>query len=210
MNITVIGASAGIGLETVKWALERSHKVTTLSRSPLQIPAHKNLHIIIGDALHREDLKTAVKDADAVIVTLGTRKNMKATTMFSDFARVLVDVQTEKNTQVPHLVVTGFGAGESQKYMGLLPRLFLKYMLKDVYADKTKMEQIITASNLNWVIVRPGRLLDEPRTGVYRIETRLYKGIGIGGINRSDVADFLVQQAENPTELKKYPAISQK
>jgi putative NADH-flavin reductase len=32
MNITVIGASAGIGLETVKRALERNHNVTTLSR----------------------------------------------------------------------------------------------------------------------------------------------------------------------------------
>ena len=80
--------------------------------------------------------------------------------------------------------------------------------LKDVYADKTKMEGMITNSNLNWIIVRPGVLLDGPITEKYRIETQLYQGFDIGSINRADVADFLVRQAENPTELKKYVAIS--
>jgi len=38
----------------------------------------------------------------------------------------------------------------------------------------------------------------------------LFKGINIGGINRADVADFLVKQAENPTYLLKFTAISEK
>jgi len=39
-------------------------------------------------------------------------------------------------------------------------------------------------------------------------------GIGLEtvkrGLNRADVADFLIKQAENQTELKKYIAISEK
>jgi uncharacterized protein YbjT (DUF2867 family) len=88
--------------------------------------------------------------------------------------------------------------------------MFLKYLLKDVYADKTKMEEIITNSDLHWTVVRPGRLLDMELTEKYRIENKLFKGINIGGINRADVADFLIKQAENQTELKKYVAISEK
>jgi len=43
-------------------------------------------------------------------------------------------------------------------------------------------------------------------------ETRkaIRQGIDIGGINRADVADFLIKQAEKQTELKKYIAISEK
>ena len=210
MKIAVIGASAGIGLETVKLALERNHEVTTLSRSIIQLPKNPLLKSIIGDALNKKDLNQAIEGADAVIVTLGTRKNMNQTTLFSEFAKRLVDVQKESNSKAAHLIVTGFGTGNSANYVGWFVKLFLKYFLKDVYADKAKMENLISESGLNWLIVRPGRLLDEPRTEKYRIETSLYKGIKIGAINRSDVADYLVKQAEQPTDLMKFSAISQK
>ena len=210
MKITIIGASAGIGLETVKRALERNHEVHTLSRSEIYLPIKNHLNTNIGDALNKDDLKNAIHGADAIIVTLGTGKSMKATTMFTDFATLLVDIQKETNLKVPCLFVTGFGSGESKNYVGWFVKLFLKYFLKDVYTDKAKMEEIISNSELDWIIVRPGRLLDKPITEKYRIENTLFKGINIGSINRSDVADFLVKQAENPTQLKKYVAISEK
>ena len=72
------------------------------------------------------------------------------------------------------------------------------------------MEEIITNSDMNWTVVRPGRLFDKELTEKYRIENTLFKGINIGGINRADVADFLIKQAEKQTELKKYIAISAK
>ena len=37
MKITIIGASSGIGLETVKRGLNRKHTITTLSRSEIKI-----------------------------------------------------------------------------------------------------------------------------------------------------------------------------
>ncbi len=210
MNISIIGASAGVGYETLKRALDRNHNVTTLSRSEINLPKCSNLKAITGDATDRNDLRRAIQNADAIIVTLGTRKSMEPTRLFSDFAQLLVEVQQEVKIDGVCILVTGFGAGESKKFVGWFVQLFLKYFLKDVYSDKTKMEEIVSKSTLNWIIVRPGRLLDKPLTENYRIETELYKGIRIGGINRSDVADYLIKQAENPTELKKYAAISQK
>jgi hypothetical protein len=58
--------------------------------------------------------------------------------------------------------------------------------------------------------VRPGRLLDKDMTEKYRIENKLFKGINIGGINRADLADFLIKQAEKQTEIRKFVAISGK
>jgi putative NADH-flavin reductase len=210
MNITIIGASAGIGLETVKRGLNRNHSLTTLSRSEIEIEEKKSFNMILGDATNKADLINSIQQADAIIVTLGTGRNMKATTLFSDFAKLIVEINREKKMDVPFIFVTGFGAGESKNYVPWMVKLFLKYLLKDVYADKTKMEEIITNSDLNWTVVRPGRLLDKELTEKYRIENTLFKGINIGGINRADVADFLIKQAEKQTELKKYIALSEK
>jgi putative NADH-flavin reductase len=210
MNITIIGASAGIGLEAVKRGLDRNHSITTLSRSDIEIEEKKSLKVILGDATNKADLLSSIQSADAIIVTLGTSKNMNATTLFSDFAQLMVEIHKENKIDIPFIFVTGFGAGESKNYVPWLVKMFLKYFLKDVYADKTKMEEIVTNSDLNWTVVRPGRLLDEELTEKYRIENKLFKGINIGGINRADVADFLIKQAEEQTELKKYIAISEK
>ena len=210
MNITIIGASAGIGLETVKRGLNRNHSITTLSRTEIDIEEKKSLKMILGDATHKADLLKSIQNTEAIIVTLGTSKNMKTTTLFSDFAKLIVEIHRETKINVPFIFVTGFGAGESKNYVPWLVKIFLKYMLKDVYADKTKMEEIITASDLNWTVVRPGRLLDKELTEKYRVENKLFKGINIGGINRADVADFLIKQAENQTALKKYIGISEK
>ncbi|HMN32238.1 MAG TPA: hypothetical protein PKA54_02580 [Chitinophagaceae bacterium] len=55
MNITIIGASAGVGLESVKRALDRNHNVTTLSRSKINLPANANLNAIKGSATNKND-----------------------------------------------------------------------------------------------------------------------------------------------------------
>ncbi|MPS72240.1 MAG: NAD(P)-dependent oxidoreductase [Chryseobacterium sp.] len=210
MNITIVGASAGVGLETVKRALERGHKVTTLSRSDIGLPGNPDLINIKGSATNKDDLKKSIANADAIIVALGTGKSTKATTLYSDFAELLKEVQSESDTQIPFIVLTGFGAGESGAYQSFLMKLFFRFFLKDVYTDKTKMEDIITTSEINWEIVRPGLLKDKPITESYRTETKLYKGINIGAVNRADVADFIVKQAENPTALHQYVSISNK
>ena len=188
MNISIIGASAGIGFETVKRALDRNHSVTALSRSKIEIADNKNLVAINGSATNKADLQKAIENADAVVVALGTGKSMKATT--------------------PFVFVTGFGAGESKKYAPFPVNLMLKFMLKGVYDDKTKMEEMIGQSDMDWTIVRPGLLLDNPLTENYKIENSLYKGIKMGKISRADVADFLVKQAEQQTEVKKFVTIS--
>ncbi len=210
MNITIIGASAGIGLEAVKRGLKRNHTITTLSRSEINLEEKKTFNMVLGDATNKADVLTSIQNAEAIIITLGTSKNRKTTTLFSDFAKLIVEINNEKKIDVPFIFVTGFGAGESKNYVPWIVKMFLKYLLKDVYADKTKMEEIITNSDLNWTVVRPGRLLDKELTEKYRTENNLFKGINIGGINRADVADFLIKQAENQTELKKYVGISEK
>lgn len=206
MNITVIGASAGVGLEAVKRALKRNHTVTTLSRSKITIHQNDNLKTINGSALNKSDFKKSIETADALIIALGTGKNTKPTNLYSEFAKILVEIE-DKN--IPIIVLTGFGAGESRHYLSnFLMKLLFRFILKDVYLDKTRMEEIISNSDLNWTIVRPGLLKNKPLTEKYKVETKLFKGIKIRSINRSDVADFMIKEAENQQYKKQYPALS--
>lgn len=208
MNIAIIGASAGVGLQCVERALARGHQVLTLSRSTDSLPKHQNLTSVKGSATNLSDLKPVIAQADAVIVALGTAKSTKATTLYTDFAATLIQAQKELNTKIPFLIVTGFGAGESGKYHGFLMKLVFKFVLKAVYENKTAMEEMISRSSINWEFVRPGLLTSNPLSEQYRVEPSYYQGMKIGSISRSDVADFLVKQAENPTLLKSYPALS--
>jgi putative NADH-flavin reductase len=210
MRIAVIGASAGLGLETVKCALSRNHDVTTLSRSHVKVADDRTVTEVLGSATEEADLARAIAGADAVIVTLGLASNREVTTLFSDCAKLLAKLNEAGPSHVPFLFVSGFGAGASRDFATPIAKLLLKYVLRNSYADKTRMEEIVASSSMTWIVVRPGRLLDGKLTENYRTENSLFPGIRIGEVNRADVAAFLVDQAENPTELRQYVAISAK
>jgi hypothetical protein len=57
-------------------------------------------------------------------------------------------------------------------------------------------------------MVRPGRLTNGSMTGRYRVLDTLTDGMKVGAISRADVSQFLVAQAEQPTYLGKYPALT--
>lgn len=208
MNITIIGASAGIGLATVTLALKKNHFVTAFSRNTNGIPSHPNLTKVNGNATSISDLKRVIANADAVIVTIGT-KQKKGTTLFSDTAKALITAATASGFSGPVLVVTGFGTGNSSNYLSFFMKTVISLFLKDQYKDKTVMEELIGSSALKWEIVRPGMLTDNFKTDNYKVLPDLYTGITINKIARTNVAHFLITQAENPTLLYKYPALSQ-
>ncbi|MEN5435255.1 MULTISPECIES: NAD(P)-dependent oxidoreductase [Sphingobacterium] len=207
MNIAIIGAGAGIGLHAVKQAVEKGHTVTALSTNTDQLPTHPNLIKIKGSATVSEDLKNAIKNTDAVLITVGT-KNKKATTLFSDIAKALISVTADLNFSSPVLVITGFGAGESKGYLSFFMRTVISLFLKDQYNNKTIMEDLITASAIKWEIVRPGMLTDGELTSSYRVLPNLKKGMKVRKISRADVAQFLITEAENPKMLHHYVALT--
>lgn len=207
MNIAIIGAGAGIGLQAVNQALAKGHFVTALSTNTDQIPNHPNLIKINGSAVSPLDLKHAIGGSDAVLITVGT-KNKKATTLFSDIASTLIKVTNDLNFSSPVLVVTGFGAGESKNYLSFFMRTVISLFLKDQYVNKTIMEELITKSAVKWEIIRPGMLTDAVSTSNYKVISGLQKGMKVGKISRADVADFLITEAESPKLLFQYIALT--
>jgi putative NADH-flavin reductase len=208
MKITIIGASAGVGLQTTLRALQQGHQVTTLSRRIDTLPDHPMLTKVQGSSTNLNDVKVALENTDAILITLGTRSSLKATTLFSESARILLQVQQEAGSTTPLIVLTGFGAGDSWSYNSLITRFLFDLFLKVVYADKTKMEQLVTTEYPHWEIVRPGRLTNGAMKTQYHVMDSLTTGMRVGSISRADVAHFMVSQAEHPTYLGKYLALT--
>ena len=123
-KVLIIGASRGIGLETVKAALLAGHNVRALARSAARIPIQNpGLDRVAGNALDSSTILSTLDGVDVVVQTLGvdvaTRSIFERTTLFSQSTRILVDAM--KATGVKRLIaVTGLGAGDSRGHGGLL------------------------------------------------------------------------------------------
>ena len=118
--VLVIGASRGIGRETVRAALRAGHEVRALSRSRQRPDAeHPNVVQLTGDARDNAVLAEALDGVDAVVQTIGVapslQRMLSPVRLFSDATRALIAAMKEKG--VERLVtVTGFGAGDSRTF----------------------------------------------------------------------------------------------
>jgi len=210
-RVLIIGASRGIGLETVKQALKAGHTVRAMARSASRIPiTNPNLERVAGDALDPGAVADALGGIDAVIQALGVSGGpqmlLKPVRLFSDATRVLLDAMAE--TGVKRLIcLTGFGAGDSRGRGNFLYNAAFGLFLGRVYDDKDVQEQMIRKSKLDWVIARPGILTNGPRTGSYRVLVDP-KDWRCGFISRADVADFLVKQIDDGAFLSKTPVLT--
>jgi len=113
-KVLVIGASRGIGFETVRTALCAGHSVRALARSAESIPIQNaGLDKVSGNALDSDTIRNALQDINAVIQTLGVDVSPRAvferTTLFSQSNCILVDAM--KDAGMKRLItVTGLGA----------------------------------------------------------------------------------------------------
>lgn len=209
MNLSIIGASAGIGLELVKLSMAKGHNITTLSRSTETIPDHHLIKKQKGSATSLPDLQTAIAGADAILIAIGKKGRASNTGMlFTDTANTLVKAMQNLKLNVPVVAVTGFGAGDSGAYQTFMMKILFSLLLKKDYDDKTRFEQILSGSSLRWIIARPGILTNKPPTHAYKATTKLSKGMKMGKISRADVAAFMLQQTEKPTHLNQYVSLT--
>jgi putative NADH-flavin reductase len=212
-TVLVVGASRGIGLESVKRALAAGHTVRALARGAAGIDVeHALLEKIAGDALDAATVAKALAGANAVLQTLGATTGPRAliwgTDLFSKATRVLIDAMRAGG--VKRLVtVTGLGAGDSRGHGGLFyDAIAFPLVLKRIYDDKDVQEQMIRASGLEWTIVRPGLLTGGPATGKARALTDP-KDWRAGAVSRADVADFIVREAFECRFVGKTPLLIQ-
>jgi putative NADH-flavin reductase len=207
-KILVLGATGGTGREVVSQGLQQGHEVTAFLRPPERMATRaERLRVIVGDVTSDgEALDEAVRSQDAVISALGIGKSFRPRRLMARSVPRILDAMRRQG--VRRLIFTSaFGLGDTWRDTPFLPRIFIRTLLRAVYADKAAGEEILQRSELDWTLVYPTGLTSGPRTGRYRAGERL-KLTGFPTISRADVADFLLRQVEDRTYIRKGVLIS--
>jgi hypothetical protein len=105
------------------------------------------------------------------------------------------------------VAISTFGAGDTRPHVGWLARtLLFGLVLRSEVADKEAMEQELSATGLEWTVVRVGRLTDEPARGAWRAADD-GSVRGMGQVARADVAAFMLAQLADDTWLRRRPVV---
>jgi putative NADH-flavin reductase len=186
MNIVVLGATGGIGRQVVDQALAAGHSVTAVVRKSAPSSPHPRLRVRQAGVRNADEITPLVASADAVVSALGHRRG-DLTTIQGDGAAALA-AAAPAGTRVVFIGASAmYSDGGDGPVIRWLAKPLLRWLLRTSYADTARMEQVAERSALGWTIVRPSRLTDGERTGVYRssVDLNLRRG---NKISRADVA----------------------
>ena len=194
MNLTIFESTGKVGLNLVEQALAKGHKNSAFTRSPEKFAApHDNLTIVKADVLNIEAVHRAVTGSDSVLCALGMPLLSKEG-LLARGTKIIVDAMM-KTGGSRFICLSALGVGDSKELLPLHYKYFLKPLLMDrLYADHTLQESYVTASNLDWTIIRPGIFSKGPHTGTYRhgfVEQGRAHKISI---SPADFADFMLEQ----------------
>ncbi|KAA6203542.1 MULTISPECIES: NAD(P)-dependent oxidoreductase [Streptomyces] len=204
MRITVFGATGGVGQEIVGQALAAGHEVTAVVRDPDRLPGP-----LEGAGPHgvvRLDDEAAVRAAvagrDAVLSGLGSRGRKANGVAERLTGRIVSAMEAEGARRL--LVVSAVPVGPEPADDPLVDRLMRRAIgavLAELYADLARMEAVLADSATDWTAVRPPRLTDGPRTGVYR---KVVGGTPRSSrtVSRADVAHAMLALIDDPAAVK--------
>lgn len=199
MKVLVLGATGGTGSHVLRVALSAGHDVTVLVRDPTSLDVSDGVTVLTGDATSAEDVRSAVAGQDAVLNAVGSRNIRHPIEV--EVGRALLPAMHEAG--VDRLIVcSAFGVGDSQADANTLQRVFFHTVLGKVYAAKEVADAEVRESGLDWTLVYPTRLSDDPATGELAVGERLPEGAGIH-ITRADVARFMIAQLTTGTWSRK-------
>ena len=192
MKIAVYGGTQGIGRCVVEQALEQKHSVSLLARTPSKLMLRNpNLSIVEGNVLDPVAVAQVAEGQDVVICSLGLTTD-NPDDLCTQGTKLIMAAMKEKGIR-RLIVVTALGTADSYDQVSFFFKGIIATVLKKAYTDKNTQEAAVRASDLDWIIVRPGGLSDQPANGKYHFGTD--KSIrGDNQVSRADVADFILKQ----------------
>ena len=196
-GVLMVGASRGTGLLVARLLDRRGEAVTAFVRPTTDMAGLLQLRVKLfrGDVLDPQSVQGAFASGSfrAVIDTVGGKRGEPRPDYHG--TRNLVDAA--RAAGVPRFIlVTAIGAGDSRGAVGPKVLEFLGAVLE----EKTLGENYLMASGLDYTILRPGGMTQDPASGTaIRTEDRRV----MGAINRADLAGLVVECLDDPLSIGK-------
>jgi putative NADH-flavin reductase len=209
MKIVVFGASGGTGRELVRQGVAQGHTVTVFVRNPAAFTGGDHLRVVVGDARDAKAVAQAIPGQDAVLSALGG--SLSDDSLLPEaMGHILSAMQQAGVRRLIALGASGAlpGAG---KRLSPVTQFFLRIIestiLKKPFQAQRAMLMLIEASDTEWTVVQPPRLLNAPGRGQYRVDG---EALPAGGtrIARADVASFMLAQLTSREWVKKAPFVA--
>ena len=172
MKIAVVGATGHTGRLVIEQALARGDDVVALARRPEGLPRHPGIVSVAADVLDRAALAEPLAGTDAVVSALGIGASRHPTVVYSEgIANVLHAMDAHGIRRLA--VISAVPAGPRAEQPFLQRRMIipiLERVFGASYDDMRLMEAALRGSDLDWVCLRPPRLISKKATGRYRLD----------------------------------------
>lgn len=207
MRIAVLGGTGRTGLLLIRELLRRDHDISVLVRDATKLSdLAPQVEIYTGDSRNRADLDRLVADADAVVSTLGP--TAKEGSLHTDTARALVAAMDAAVVR-RFVGVSGAGIdvpGDEKSLSAKLISKIIHTVGGEVVKDKPAEYAVYAASDLDWTLVRPPRLVEGEPTG--RLEHHAHRSTKSTKITRADLATFLADEVEQDRYPRRAPFVA--
>ncbi|TDO27790.1 putative NAD(P)-binding protein [Kribbella sp. VKM Ac-2527] len=211
MQVTVFGATGGIGRHVVDQLLTAGHDVVAYARNPAKLDRHDpRLRLVTGELADHERVREGLEGSNAVISALGPSLKRGTTgTPVADGTRTIVEAMQATGVRRFIGLATPSIADPRDKptlKARILP-ILANLMFPNALRELQGMTQAVTDSGLDWTIARITNPTNKNPTGTTRDG---YLGVDDVGsaMTRTDIAAFLVGQLTDTTYQHAAPAIS--
>jgi len=191
MKVFIIGITGSIGGLLAGRLQSRGVAVHGLVRQADQEAelAARGLNATVGDlaSMSAVELAAAFSDADAIVYSAGSNGSAREVTKAIDGDGVAKAIEAARLAGVDRLAL-----------VSVLPESWRERDLGEeveyYFAVKKEADIAVTRSDLNWLILRPSLLLDDPGKGTISLGPAEFHG----DIAREDVAETLVELLHEP------------
>ena len=197
MKLALIGATGRTGTHALAAALERGHDVTVLVRDPdkLDPKTRAAIRVVVGDSTNPRALADLLTDVDAVVSALGPTG--KEGDLHTRTAGALISIMTRTGPR-RFVGVSGAGIdvpGDRKTITNKAISALIQLLGGNVVKDKPAEYAAWAASELDWTLVRPPRLVDGPAT-TRPLERDAHRSTRSTKITRADLGAFLIDVVE--------------
>jgi uncharacterized protein YbjT (DUF2867 family) len=190
MDVVVAGGHGQIGLRLLRLLAEGGHRARGLIRNPDHAADLEaaGAEPVMCDMEALDDLSECCEGADAIVFAAGAGPGSgpeRKKTVDYGAAVKLMDAGVRR-----YVMVSAIAAGRPHEWTE---------EMRPYYEAKAGADERLADSGLDYTIVRPGGLTDDPGTGRVRVGTDL----DYGHVPRDDVAAVLLAVLEEPASVGK-------